>query len=221
MAQGSTTSCECCFRATATQNEQRRSFWQDPGDWRVVAGTGARAPFRPAISDRCFRRTGAPTIIERMDFTSLGRRSVSSAAWILRRLLPFGLYLAATVCAAQDPTAGDEPRPAAPEAPEKAPSDARPAASNAPAPNSVENQFDLRYLEGPDGRPVFVPDKARLDEFLAWLAQRNARARQGPPAVSVSSLDFEGAADDERAVGTAPVGLQGAGENEWIRRPPV
>ncbi len=187
----------------------------------MFACTRLRAPFQPAAGDRCFRRTGAPTIIEGMDFTSLGRRSMSSGARVLCRLLPFGLWLAAAVCAAQEPTAGEDPRPAAPEATEKAPSDARPAGPSAPAPNSVENQLDLRYLEGPDGRPVFVPDKARLDEFLTWLAQRNARTRQGPPAVSVSSLDFEGTADDEGAVVMARIELQVAEENEWVRVPLV
>jgi hypothetical protein len=142
-------------------------------------------------------------------------------AWISRRLLPLGLCLATAICAAQDPTAGDEPRPAAAETAEKAPSDSRPAGSNTPGPNAGGSPIDLRYLEGPDGRPVFVPDKARLDEFLAWLAQRNAQVRQGPPAVSVSSLDFEGTADDERALVSARVELLVAEENDWVRVPLV
>jgi hypothetical protein len=154
-----------------------------------------------------------------MDFTSLRRRSLSSGARVLCRLIALGLSLAAAVCAVQESTAGDEPRPAVGEPPEKAPSETRPAAPNVPPPSSAGSQFDLRYLEGPDGRPVFVPDKARLDEFLAWLAQRNARLRQGPPAVSTSSLDFEGTADDEGAVVTARVELQVTDENEWVRVP--
>ena len=144
---------------------------------------------------------------------------MSSGAQVLCRLIALGLCLVGTECAAQDPTAGEDPRPAAGEAPEKAPGDARPAVPNVPTPNSAGNPFDLRYLEGPDGRGVFVPDKARLNEYLAWLAQRNARTKQGPPAVSVSSLDFDGTADDERAVVSARVELVVTDENEWVRVP--
>ena len=73
---------------------------------------------------------------------------------------------------------------------------------------------DIRYLKGPDGRPVAVPDKATLAEYLKWFSQRNE-----PPAASVSSLAFEGTTLDERIFVTARIGIDVSVDDTWVRVP--
>src|SRR5262249_10011315 len=80
-------------------------------------------------------------------------------------------------------------------------------------------RFDIKYLEGPDGRPVYVPDKVSLGEYLEWLEQRHAPVGHSPPGASVSNLIFDGTADDERAYLTAIVDIEVAAENIWVRVP--
>lgn len=156
-------------------------------------------------------------------------RIAPGRAWVLC-WLPVGLWLvsvglAVGLCQAQEPAAGE------PSAKPKADSaDAGPAgakavepkplnAKNTPAAAADAHHFDIRYLEGPDGRPVYIPDKVRLDEFLNWLEQKNAGAQQGPPQFSVASASFEGAADDEKALLKARIGVLLSAEDVWVRIP--
>jgi len=136
---------------------------------------------------------------------------------MLRWMAPAGLFLIGTMAVAQPPAGGDPPARPAVDSPDTLPADSKPAAVTGPAPAAPP--FDIRYLEGPDGRPVFVPDKVRLDEFLNWLEQRRGRVGQAPPGVNVSSLSLEGTADDERAHITAQIELQVTQENAWVRVP--
>ncbi|MGQ0634187.1 MAG: hypothetical protein ACT4QC_06240 [Planctomycetaceae bacterium] len=78
--------------------------------------------------------------------------------------------------------------------------------------------FDWWYLWGQDGRPVAVPDQARLREFLDWLAQRRQRERE-PMAYSIAALTLTGAADDDRALLTANVRVQVLAADEWVYVP--
>jgi hypothetical protein len=137
-------------------------------------------------------------------------------------MLVAGLWLAAS-SAAQEPVSGDAPAaPAAAqvEKPAEQPASVSRSSAGTGAPSAVPpGPFDIRYLEGPDGRPVYVPDKARLDEFLKWLEERDARTGQGPPGISVAGLSFEGRADDQRAYLTAQIDLEVAAENAWVRVP--
>ncbi len=138
-------------------------------------------------------------------------------------LLLAGLCLAVAASGGQESVSGDAPGAPAAESSskpaEKPAPEAKPAAGNGVSPAIPSGTFDLKYLEGPDGRPVYVPDKVRLDEFLKWLEEREARAGQGPPDASVASLSFDGRADEERAYLTALIDLEVAVENAWVRVP--
>jgi hypothetical protein len=128
------------------------------------------------------------------------------------------LWLAGALCAAQEPAAGDAPAQPGNKSPAKPAAEARPTPANG-RPVVPVDPLDLKYLEGPDGRAVYVPDKVGLAEFLKRQAEREAGAGQGPPEVSVSSLSFDGRADDQRAFLTAVVDLEITAENRWVRVP--
>src|SRR5262249_53854237 len=78
------------------------------------------------------------------------------------------------------------------------------------------DELDIRYLRGPDGQAVWVPDKASLDGYLRWLAQRDRPPL--PPAVSVTNLSFDGAAEEERVQLMAHVELR-VTSDRWERVP--
>lgn len=125
-------------------------------------------------------------------------------------LLVAALGFAVTTCAAQESAIDDVLRRAAAETGDK------PPATGATQPAAT--RVDLRYLEGPDGRPVLVPN-VTWDEFVKWLDQRQAPLDEGPPGISVSSLSFDGTADDEQALLTARIELQVSEDKKWVRVP--
>ena len=150
-----------------------------------------------------------------MCFPRSGQRTASRCARILCWLLPAGLCLAGTVCAGQEPASGEAPSATRNEAPD---AETQPKATNGP-PVVPTGPLDLKYLEGPDGRAVYVPSKVRLADYLKWEAEREAGLDRGPPDFSISSLTFDGRADDERAFLTALVDLELTSENHWVRVP--
>src|SRR5262245_35687007 len=128
-----------------------------------------------------------------------GIRTIVGRAGILIWLCAAVCWPAGRLCIAQEGTPGKaSPAQVAETTPEK-----RAAGTNAETVPS--GRFDIKYLEGPDGRPVYVPDNVSLGQYLEWLEQRQARAGQGPPEASVSNLLFNGTADDERVYLTAIV----------------
>ncbi|HEY2251360.1 MAG TPA: hypothetical protein VGH74_09880, partial [Planctomycetaceae bacterium] len=129
-------------------------------------------------------------------------------------------------CLAQERAADEVPRPTAAKtgenkageskasgAPGAKPSDTSAAGEKA-AEIGTAFPDDIRFLKGPDGRPVAVPDKATLAEYLKWFAQRNE-----PPSASVSSLSFEGTAGDERINLTARIGIEVSVDDTWVQVP--
>jgi hypothetical protein len=157
-------------------------------------------------------------------------RTSPRCAKILYWLATAGLWLGARQCPAQERGADDVPRSAAIKtvdaktgsesktAGEAEASDAKRPDSLPAADKTAENgelfQDDIRYLKGPDGRPVAVPDKGTLAEFLKWLAQRKE-----PPAASVSSLALEGTAGDERLYVTARIEIEVTTDGTWVKVP--
>jgi hypothetical protein len=127
------------------------------------------------------------------------------------------LWNARTAGAVQDPAANEGPPAPRAETPEKLPEKRASSGNEAPAPPA--GAYDLKYLEGPGGKAVYVPDKATLEEYLEWREQRNARAGRGPAGANVTSLLFEGSADDERALITAVVDIEVAADDEWVAVP--
>src|SRR5262249_1699269 len=146
---------------------------------------------------------------------SSGTRTVSGCARILCWLIAAGLTSTGAMCAGQERPAGEAPPAPRAETPEK-PAETRPTNGTPALPTG---DYDLKYLEGPGGKAVYVPDKASLEEYLEWREQRNARAGKGPPGASVTSLLFEGSADDERALLTAVINVEVAADGEWVAVP--
>lgn len=140
-------------------------------------------------------------------------RTLFGRATFLCWLIPAGLWLGGGRCTAQeavvdngqplraDAAAGGSPVEASPKP--------RPGSSD-----TAEHRLDLRYIQGPDGQPVLVPD-VTWEEFVKW---RDAPDREGPPRVTVSGLEFTGSAEDERVLLTANVELQVLTDS-WVRVP--
>src|SRR5579872_3133260 len=159
-----------------------------------------------------------------MSTATFGMRTLCHGAKIACLLAAAALWPYSAACASQEPAAGDAPRENGIEAPEAAPTPSRPTdgKSTGKKENSTASElpsFDLKYLEGPDGKPVYVPDKVRLAEFLRWLDQKNAGHAQTPPGAAVSSMSFDGTADDERALLTARIEIQISTDDAWVRVP--
>ncbi len=133
-------------------------------------------------------------------------------------LLPAGLWLAVATCAAQDPAGGTVLRRAPVEAEDRPPTEAKVPATSGTQPAAAANRIDMRYLEGPDGRPALVPN-ATWDEFVKWLDLRQTPGDEGPPEISVSSLAFDGTSDDEQVLLTAHIELQVSVDKKWVRVP--
>src|SRR5262245_22914820 len=112
-----------------------------------------------------------------------GIRTVVGRSGILR-LVAVGWWLTAALCLAQEPTTGEGLPGQVAESAEKP--------SGAGAPALPAGRFDLKYLEGPGGKAVYVPDKASLEEYLEWKAQQLVRAGKAPPGATVTSLLFTG-----------------------------
>src|SRR5262249_52730639 len=191
------------------------------GKFAAIDGAGARpelrAAFRIAPAGISFRGALTRIMMKAMCPASSGMRTVSGCARILSWLIAAGLWSAAAVCPAQEPAAGEAPPSSRAEAPER-PEETRPTPTNE-TPALPAGDYDLKYLEGPGGKAVYVPDKASLEEYLEWREQRNARAGKGPPGASVTSLLFEGSADDERALLTAVINVEVAADGEWVAVP--
>src|SRR5262245_53747856 len=152
-----------------------------------------------------------------MCFASSGTRTVSVCARVLCCLVAAGMWSARAAYPGQEPAAGEvQPSPRT-ESTDK-PAESRPTPTNG-TPGIPPGEYDLKYLEGPGGKAVYVPDKASFEEYLEWRDQRKARAGKGPPEASVTSLMFDGSADDERALLTAVVDIEVATEDEWVRVP--
>ena len=67
--------------------------------------------------------------------------------------------------------------------------------------SSVETALppaSVKYLLDKNGDPVPVPYSATLDDFLKFLATRN-KPVTGPQAASITKIEIDGTADDERA----------------------
>ena len=148
--------------------------------------------------------------------------------------LAASLWLGARQCSAQGHAADELPRPSAVKTDDSnsfaeskspgskpsgaKPNDKKPGDANPAATKSADVggafPFDIRYLEGPDGRSVAVPDGPTLAEYLTWLAKRD-----GPPSASVSSLAFEGSAVDERVQLTAHIDIEVSVDETWVRVP--
>ena len=78
--------------------------------------------------------------------------------------------------------------------------------------------FDLWYLWGDDGRPVVIPDRVHLRDYLAWLArQQNADA--GPVAWSVTRIACMGTAEDDRAQLKVTLQVQTTTADTWVLVP--
>jgi hypothetical protein len=130
-------------------------------------------------------------------------------------LLCVSIALAAAQCLAQE-AAGTDPKP--PVGAESPPAKNKPPAATAgTAPGTGSSTFDIKYLEGEDGRPVAVPDKATLAEFLKWLEERESP--EGPPAAAVASLEFDGTVTEDRILLTAQVEVVVTRETGWVRVP--
>src|SRR5262245_27071269 len=134
---------------------------------------------------------------------SSGTRTVSVCARVLCCLVAAGMWSASAAEPGQGRAAGEVPPSPRATITDK-PAESRPPATNG-TPVIPSGEYDLKYLEVPGGKAVYVPDKASLAEYLEWREQRNARAGKGPPEASVTSLLFDGSADDERALLTAVV----------------
>jgi hypothetical protein len=135
-----------------------------------------------------------------------------------------GLWLSAVPCQAQGPVGEDAKsqagaEPSAGPASESRTPPSKPATPDRQEANPPMYSGDLRYLIGPDGRAVAVPDKATLDEFRKWLAQRNSQESETPPAASITSLALDGTAGDERILLTARIGIQLSANAGWVRVP--
>jgi hypothetical protein len=126
-----------------------------------------------------------------------------------RWILPLGLL------AAFLPTStgiADEPR-----APTVRPEGAPPAAT-APSDSLPGPPLDIWYLWGDDGRPIVVPDKVRVREYLEWLTRQQATHR-APAAYSISRLNCSGTAQDDRLRLSIAVQLQVIATDEWVLVP--
>jgi hypothetical protein len=149
-----------------------------------------------------------------------GMRSWSGSLRVLCGLLCVGFAMGAAPVRAQDSPAdqsGSSPGAAATQN-GNPPSAADPQSTvGKPAASAGTYSFDIRYLEGPDGRPVAVPDKASLDKFLKWFAEQGAPDQ--PPAGAVASLLFEGSVADDRVHLTAQVEIVVTKETGWVRVP--
>jgi hypothetical protein len=109
---------------------------------------------------------------------------------------------------AQGPTAQTDTPAAAESAPGRA------AAPEAPR----SSRLDLKYLEGPDGKPVFVPDQVKLQQFLDWL-EKQRTDESAVPRGSISSIALEGTAGEDRAALTVRIQVQIADSADWVRIP--
>ena len=93
---------------------------------------------------------------------------MSGCAKILCWLAAAGLCLCAAPARAQQPGAGDAPPQSATESAETKPLDVkspeiRPSAKGDVPPATGQIPYDIRYVEGPDGRPIYVPDGVTID----------------------------------------------------------
>src|SRR5579864_3871492 len=102
--------------------------------------------------------------------TSRMRIESRCARWLCW-MAPAGLLFAVTTGYAQAPATGDPPDRSFVESPDASAANAKAAAVNGPA-LAGPSLLDIRYLKGPDGRPVYVPDKVSLADFLKWVEQQ-------------------------------------------------
>ncbi len=110
-------------------------------------------------------------------------------------------------------SAADAPKSAAPAAPK--------AALPGPLPaNGDALSGDVMYLPGPDGKELVpVPVGASLKEYLNWLQAKTAAARPAPAPYSISSLEFEGKAEDDRVLLTSTIRVHVTQPDSWVRVP--
>lgn len=132
--------------------------------------------------------------------------------WI-KRLALVAALVPAVAAAADDP-----PGPA--EAVSRPMDPAAPAQSGAPSPKSLWPglPFDIWYLWGEDGRPVVIPDKVNVRDFLEWLA-RKRRKQEDPIPYAVTSIACTGAVVDDRLQLDVVLKLSVTADDEWVRVP--
>lgn len=95
----------------------------------------------------------------------------------------------------------------------------QPRPVEAPAPRPVPDwPFDVWYLRGDDGRPVVVPNNARVREYLTWLArQREAQAE--PAEFSLTELSFDATTQEDRLTLKVDVRIQVLANEQWVTVP--
>lgn len=148
-----------------------------------------------------------------MQYDSWRDQAIELARRFLMRLALAASGLCAGLCLADEP---ETPPDAAPQAAQP-PAAGRVGPAAPPQPNSAW-PFDIWYLRGDDGRPVFVPDRARLRDYLDWLARENSGAFD-PAPYGVESLACRGAADDERLQLDVDLVLRVLPTDEWVYVP--
>jgi hypothetical protein len=146
-------------------------------------------------------------------------RTAARCAGVFCWLTVTGIWFAAALGAAQDTVSGEAPQAPTAEPVEAPAETAPPSAINGSAPSVPGGVLDLKYLEGPDGRAVYVPNRLRLADFLKFEAAREAGAGARPPQASIASIAFDGRADDERAYLTAIIDVDVAADNAWVSVP--
>lgn len=88
----------------------------------------------------------------------------------------------------------------------------------APAPGATTATgvpFDLWYLWGDDGKPVVVPDRVRVRDYLEWLARQPETNKQ-PLAYSISRVSCTGTAEEERLRLSVDVQVQTTSADDWV-----
>lgn len=132
--------------------------------------------------------------------------------WIKRLALLAAIWSAGVAAADESPASAEiAPRAADAAVPPKI------------GPNSLKSlwpdlPFDIWYLWGDDGRPVVIPDKINMREFMEWMA-RKRKKQEDPIPFAVTSIACTGAVVDERLHLTVMVKVAVTSDDEWVRVP--
>ena len=94
-----------------------------------------------------------------------------------------------------------------------------PAAPPATSPSPARPAPKTVLIYDDEGKLVPILRDASLDEFLEWVKTRQKTAEAAAPQFSVTSVNLEGTADDDRAQLTAKIGIQIHPEDQWVKVP--